>query len=485
MESFKHQIEAFEAGKDREYFAYFMDPGTGKTRVLLKDAVYNCFQKNRIDALLVFSPNSVKTNWVSWPHMLEDGEMDEVTKHIGDEHIVKGVWLSASTGKDKKAWANFEKTLNDPKAVKDKLIVLSVNYEALLIPRFYEFLIEFCKTFRVMIAADESTRLGSPGAIRTKKAIKLRDLCKLARLLSGTPVIKSPMKIYSQAKFLHKDAIGFKSFFGFRSHFAIMGGFEGRQILNFKNLDELSDRIARWSYRKLKSECLDLPEQVYLKRRVYMSKEQDKAYKQMREEFFAEVGDEEVTATIALTQMLRLQQIVGGYMTDGEKIIEIVPPDRNPKLLETLDIIENAPGQVVVWCRFIPEIRAMAQLLTGADISFYEFHGGVPERDRVRIRKDFFAGKRTVMLGNTDTGGIGIDEFKVADTVVHVSNSFDTEKRQQADDRTHRIGSEIHDKITYYDVICPNTVDVKVVRTLRNNRSISDQVMKDGIRSWL
>jgi len=477
-----HQTEAFELAKDREYFAYFCEPGTGKSRMLLKDAAYNCFVKNRINALIVISPNSVKTNWVAWPHMLEDGEMDEVTKHIGDENVIKGVWTSAPTGKDKREWKEFEKKINAPEG---KLVILSINYESLLVPRFYEFLSEFCMQFSVMIGADESTRLGSPGARRTKLAIKLRDRCKMARILSGTPIIKSPMKIYSQGKFLHKDAIGFKSFYAFRSHYSIMGGFQGRQILSYKNLDELSDRIARWSYRKLKKDCLDLPEQVYIKHRVNMTPEQEAAYKTMREEFYAEIGNNEVTATIALTQMLRLQQIVGGYMTDGDKIIEIIPPERNPKLLDALDIIENAPGQVVVWCRFIPEIKAMARLLTANGISFHEFHGGVPERERIRIRKDFFKGDRKVLLGNTDTGGIGIDEFKVADTVIHVSNSFDTEKRQQADDRNHRIGSEIHERITYYDVICPGTVDVKLVATLRSNRKVSDQIMRDGIRSWL
>jgi hypothetical protein len=175
----KHQDEALAASKGRDFFAYFMDPGTGKTRVELLDA-YREFERGKIDALLVLAPNNVKPGWVSWDHWLDKGEMDQVTDHLGDklEHIDKGVWVSSATGEDKKCWADFEKKINSKR--RGKFIILSVNYEALLSEQFFEFLKAFCKTeYRVMVVADESTRIGKPGSKRTKRAIKLRELCVL------------------------------------------------------------------------------------------------------------------------------------------------------------------------------------------------------------------------------------------------------------------------------------------------------------------
>jgi SNF2 family DNA or RNA helicase len=305
----------------------------------------------------------------------------------------------------------------------------------------------------------------------------------MQRILTGTPVVKSPLRIYSQSKFLDQNALPFRTFFGFRNHFAIMGGFQGRQVLAYKNLDELGTLMEPWSYRVKKSDCLDLPPQVFLKRRVYMTPEQTKAYKTMREEFYAEVRDDEVNATIVLAQMTRLQQICGGYLTKDGKVMEIIPPDRNPKLLEAKQLLEDAPGQVVVWFRFKPELEGFKQLLKPD--SYYEFHGDVKEKDRPAIRQNFKRGVRPYLLGTASTGGIGINEFLVANTVIRVSHDFDTESRIQSDDRTHRMGSEMHDSVTYYDILVPNTVDVKIHRVLRTDTQVSAKVLKEQWREWI
>jgi hypothetical protein len=473
----EHQKKGLVLGRDNDAFAYLMDPGTGKTKLALDDAAHN-WRHGRIDALLVVAPNSVKTNWVSW-----DGD-DAVDQHMApDVPVVKGVWISNAGKAETGRWKEFEKSIQS--GTKGKLIVLTVNYDAIAIPRVYKFLELFCMTFRTMIVADESTRLGTPGSVRTKTAMKLRKLCRMARLLTGTPVIKSPLKAYSQFAFLDEDCLGFGSYYAFRNHFCILGGFKGKQVLNYRNLDELADRIASCSFRVTKAECLDLPPQVYEKRHVHMTKEQLVAYESMRKQFVAEHEGQVVEAPIVLTQLLRMQQITGGYMTDGDRVLELVKPEHNPKLLEAMAIIDEAPGQVVVWCRFIPELKAVARLLEAEGVSYCEFHGGIPEKERQHIRQGFKSGTWRVLLGNQAAGGIGIDEFKVADTVIYVSNSADTEQRKQSEDRNHRIGSEIHNRVVYFDLIVPNTVDVKIVQIMRRDGNISAEVMRDGISQWI
>jgi hypothetical protein len=473
----EHQKKGLVLGRDQMAFAYLMDPGTGKTKLALDDAAHN-WRSDRIDAVLVLAPNSVKTNWVSW-----DGD-DAVDQHMApDVPVIKGVWISDAGKSGTTKWKGFEKSIQGDAS--GKLIVLVCNYDAISIPRVYKFLELFCTTFRTMIIADESTRLGTPGSVRTKTATKLRKLCRCARILTGTPVIKSPLKAYSQFAFLDEDCLGFGSYYSFRNHFCNLGGFKGKQVLSYRNLDQLAERIASCSYRVTKKECLDLPPQIYLKRYVHMTKEQLSAYEDMRKKMLAEHQGETVEARIVLTQMLRMQQITGGYLTDGDKVLELVKPAANPKLNEAMAIVDEAPGQVVVWCRFIPEIKAMAGLLDAAGVSFIEFHGGVPEKERQHIRQGFKSGTWRVLLGNAAAGGIGIDEFKVADTVIYISNSCDTEQRKQSEDRTHRIGSEQHEKITYYDIIVPNTVDVKIVQVMRRDGSVSAEIMRDGINQWI
>jgi SNF2 family DNA or RNA helicase len=217
-----------------------------------------------------------------------------------------------------------------------------------------------------------------------------------------------------------------------------------------------------------------------------MQPEQERAYKTMREEFFAKVQGDEITASIVLAQMTRLQQITGGYIKNKDgKDLALIEPDRNPKLMSAFEIIEGAPGQVVVWARFRPEIEGLAQLLRKEKVSFLEFHGGVKQSDRPGIRAAFKRGDAQVLLGTESTGGIGINEFVVADQVAHISSDFDTEKRVQADDRNHRIGSEIHEKITYYDIVIPNTVDIKILRVLRSDTQLSAKILRDNWREWV
>lgn len=460
----------------RDYDGIIFDPGLGKTRAFLKRGERE-FDRGKIDALLTFSPNSVKTNWVAWPHQQEEGELDEVQKHIGDDKVCKGVWISGATGKDKKAWEKFE---NDIERT-DRLIILSVNYEALLSPQFFEFLQAFCKKFRVMIGGDESTRLGQPGSQRTKKAIKLGLQAPIKSILTGTPVLKRPTKIYSQAKFLSPRALGYTSFYAFRNRYCVMGGFEGRQVIDYKNLDELSDKIERFCMRVRTEDCadIDLPPREWKPHYVYMTPEQGKAYRTMREEFFAQVENHEITATIVLAQMTRLQQICGGYI-DG---VEIIPPSRNPKMQETLEIIED--DRSIVWFRFRPELDGMASLLAEQGQSFFEFHGDMSDKEKLAVRKAYGRGERQHVLGTTATGGIGIDEFKAAANVVFFSNDFDTERREQAEKRNWRMGSEIHDRIRYHDVIVPNTVETKIIKVLRSDAMLSAKVLREEWRGWM
>lgn len=480
----EHQRKALLLGRDLPYFAYIMDQGTGKTRTICDDAAHN-FRMGRIDALLVINKNSVKTNWVTTDD--DPDEPDAIDTWLPpDVPRRKALWLSDANKGEQKKWADF---LRDTYASSSKktLFVMSVNYDALLMERCYAQLEQFCKMRRVMIVCDESTMIGRPSSDRTKQATKLRKLCPVARILTGTPIVKSPLKAYSQFAFLNEDILGFGSFYAFKARYCIMGGFQGRQIIKYVNLDELSEKIASCSFRVTKDECLDLPPKVFQKRRIYMTAKQEKAYGDMRRTMLALIGTKEVSTTIQLTQVMRLQQITGGYVkADDGSVIEIVKPADNPLIRETMELLEERGDQkFIVWAHFHEEIDALYATMKKAGLNVAIFDGRVNERERLAIRRRMKNGELDGIIGQAAAGGMGIDEFKIASLVIYYSNSYDTEARVQSEDRTHRGGSEMHECITYYDLIVPNTVRVKIIQTLRANRSVSDEVMRDGLKEWI
>ena len=491
-----YQKIALLLGRDEDAFAYLMDQGTGKTKVTIDDACHN-WREDRIDVVMVFTINSVKTNWVMFDCMKDEPEdVDAIENHMPpDVPYAKGVWVSQQNAKIKKEWRGFEKSITEQVTKKDKLVWLAGNIESLRVARAFDFYERVIEAFqgRVMIVVDESTLIGKPGSKQTKAAMKLRALCAKARILSGTPVIKSPMKAFSQFGFLDEDILGFGSFYSFRNHFCVMGGYENKQILYYKNLDELNEKIASCSYRVLKKDVLDLPPQEFLKRRVEMSPEQMKAYKEMQAEFITSNEQSGVVeAKIVLEQMLRLQQITGGYLPkmDGDEVVGVVPlvkPENNPKFKECINILEEGGDQrAIFWTRFTHEVLDLCALLNEAGFPSMPFYGGLSDSEKISVRKSFQRDdKYRCVVGNPMAGGLGIDEFKVASLVGYVTNSYDTEKRVQSEDRNHRIGSEIHDKITYWDIIIPGTVDIKILQVMRNNVKISNAVTGDDWREWV
>jgi hypothetical protein len=488
MPPLAHQKIALLLGRDMEVFAYLMDQGTGKTKVLLDDAAHN-FRKGRINGLLVIAPNSVKTNWID-----PDGGRGEVDIHMPpDVKYNGGCWVTGQTRAQLALFSDFNSNQN----TKGVLDILIVNVEGIAFDRCFNYIENFCKKHKTMIVVDESTRIKHRSSQRSKAAMKLRKHSVIRRIASGTPVIKSPLNAFSQFNFLDPEVLGFSNYRAFESRYGVKGGFEGRQILFYQNLEELQERIDSCSYRVLKDDCLDLPPKLYQRRSVPLNAKQANAYRQMADE--AIIAYEEaaangqanikfIEAQIVLTKYLRLQQITSGFLPildeAGQSTGYIPLADVPPKIEEAINIIDECQGKVIVWARFRAEIEMMAKALKKAGISFVEFHGGISEAQSVTNRNAFQSDSEQpkVLLGTQSKGGIGITLNK-ARTVIYLSNTFDTEQRVQSEDRAHRIGTD--GAVNYIDLIAPGTVDGSIIVCLRQNKKIADQIMKDGIRPWI
>jgi len=281
--------------------------------------------------------------------------------------------------------------------------------------------------------------------------------------------------------------LDFSSYYAFRNRYAEMKTMHvhGRSIQvvdKFQNLGELSDTVKQFSYRVLKEDCLDLPPKVFIKRHIALTADQQRIYKQMKDQALAVLNGKVTTTMTVLTQLMRLHQITCGYVTADDGTTQQVESNR---LNELMSILEDTEGKVIIWANYQLSVGEIIQKLIkvyGKD-SYVHYYGLTPQEDRQDfIRKFQNDPKCRFIVGTPQTGGYGIT-LTQANTVIYYSNSYDLEKRLQSEDRAHRIGQK--KTVTYIDLICENTIDEKIVKALRNKINIASEVMGEELRDWI
>ena len=470
MKPYAHQLTALEKSWNRDNFAYFMEMGTGKTKVLI-DNLAMLYDKGRVDGALIIAPKGVVGTWYN----------QELPNHLPD-HIenVTVLWQANINKKQQDKLDQLFKTGHE-------LHILVMNVEALSTDKGTLFAAKFLRSHKSMLAIDESTTIKNPKAKRTKNILGLGDICKYRRIMTGSPVTKNPLDLYSQCEFLNPSLLQFTSYYAFRNRYAEMKTIHvhGRSVdvvHKFQNLKELSETLKPFSYRVLKQDCLDLPEKVYIKREISLSPEQKKLYEQMKKQAFATLNGKQVTSVTVLTQLMRLQQITCGHFTADDGSIQ---PIRNNRLAELLDVLEEIEGKVIIWGHYQEDVKNIVNILTdkygpGSVVSYY---GLTPQEERQKNIKKFQANNGVrFLVGTPQTGGYGIT-LTEANTVIYYSNGYDLEKRMQSEDRAHRIGQK--KTVTYVDIIAQDTVDEKIVKSLRKKINIASEVMGEELKDWI
>ena len=370
----------------------------------------------------------------------------------------------------------------------EDLHILIMNVEALSTKKGYDFAQKFLFSHRAMMAVDESTTIKNPEAKRTKNICQLGLATKYNRILTGSPVTKSPLDLYKQCEFLSPGLLGHESYYTFRTRYAVMrtANFGGRSVqivVGYRNLDELSEKLKAFSYRVLKDECLDLPKKTFMKRTVSLTSDQMKVYKEMSKLALASFNGKMMTTATVLTQLMRLQQITCGNFIADDGTMHELATNRLPELMDLLDEIE---GKVVIWANFQRDVHRIIEAINkeyGPD-SFVDYYGLTPQEDRQKNIKKFQDPNSKVkfFIGTTQTGGYGIT-LTAASTMIYYSNGYDLEKRQQSEARIDRIGQER--PMTYIDIICENTVDTRIVKALRKKVNIATQIMGEELKEWI
>jgi SNF2 family DNA or RNA helicase len=467
-----HQLDALKASWDKEVFAYFMEMGTGKSKVLLDNAAI-LYDKGEINALLLIAPKGVYKNWFD----------SEIPTHLVD-HIDKKMVLWKSSDKSIKQIKKLN-TLFEPGS---DLRILIMNVESFSSGNGSEFAYKFLSAHpKSMVAIDEATTIKTPTSNRTKNILKLSNHCKYRRILTGSPVTKSPLDLYSQCAFLDPWLLDHQSFYTFKARYSICKKIQvnGRQIeivVGYRNLGELSEKIKTFSQRVLKEDCLDLPEKTFVKHYVELTKEQKKVYEQMKKEAIAFLDGKMQSSATVMTQLMRLHQITCGHFTADDGTIKDLPCSR---LGELMDILEKIEGKTIIWSHYTHDVkRIIAEIkkVYGED-SVVDYYGATDTDSRsANIKKFQTDDKCRFFVGTTHTGGYGIT-LTAGSNMVYFSNGYDLEKRQQSEARIDRIGQT--KKMTYIDIMAQDTIDERIVKALRNKVNIANAIMDENLKNWI
>jgi SNF2 family DNA or RNA helicase len=468
---FLHQAAYLERFWDRPVAALFADMGTGKSFMLINNAAM-LYDQGKINALLIVAPKGVYRNWYG----------TEIPKHMPDHVVHRMALWSASPRKAE------QQALDKLFEVSEDLKILIMNIEAFSTQKGLKFAQRFLLVHDTMMAIDESTTIKTPGSLRSKNTEKAGKRARFRRIMTGSPVTKSPMDLYQQCAFLSDDCLDCPSYYSFQARYAVtierqLASHSFKQVVGYRHLDELKQKIDRFAFRVKKEECLDLPDKLYVRREVDLTDEQANAYNQMRAMALAQFDTGIVSTVNALTQLMRLHQIVCGHVKLDDGTVRQLA---NKRIDELLAVVEEVDGKMIIWANYRHDIEAIKlalQKLYGMNaVAAYYGETTADERQQIVDRFQDPNDELRFFVGNPSTGGYGLT-LTAASVVVYYSNSFDLEKRLQSEDRAHRIGQTKN--VTYIDLIAVGTVDEKIVKALRDKIDIATQVLGEDLKQWL
>lgn len=479
---YKHQLLEFEKHAEDKARALLWQMRTGKTKLVI-DTACHLYQQDKIDTVIVFAPNGVHENWI----------IRELPTHHWDSEEWEGlVWKTeiASKSKSNKRidrrnafWAKAKALVKSK-----KLTWFAFNSESMSRDDVKKLSASIVRNNRVLVVFDESHDYRTPGSKRTKMARALSKRCLYKRILTGTVVTNSPLHAYSQYELLKPGALGFDTADKFNRQYGV---FEDRRTktgrsykkrVGYKNLEQLRARIGEWSSVILRSDCEDLPDIVRRTVSIMPTQEQIKAYAELVNNYYVELEAGEVSATEAAVRLIKLQQIMSGFLIDEYETVHKLPGG-NPRLDAMSKEVYLSPGKVIVWCQFRQDLKWVAQRLRQDGHEIVEYHGGTSDADRAKARRLFAPGADNdvkALVGQAQSAGQGLD-LSGAGRIVWYSHTFNAIIRTQADERATAIGG---DNVSMTDLVMPG-IDKYILDRVTQNISVADDVAGKGLKRVL
>lgn len=476
---FEHQQRVWEESRDLEAFAAFWEQGTGKSKLTI-DTLGHLYAEDRVDGAIVVAPNGVHRNWIT----------DELPTHMSPD-----IPLLAHAYSSPSASAKWHQAAVNELFGHRGLPLLAISYDAWMTDRGKKAVWKMMKQRRCLLVLDESHRIKTPTARRTRSILAGGKHAPFRRVLSGTPVTNGPFDIYTQVSFLDPEfwrrELDIGSFTAFKAFFGVWDrGWNNAQqreydvLVGYQNLEDLAAAIRLISSRVTKDDVLDLPEKLYSKRYYDMSPAQRRIYNTIENEFMAFLDSGElITAPLAITRMLRLQQVLCGYIpVDGEdEPTELIERGVNPRLKLLRDTMEDVNGKTIIWAIWTRDIDMIMEALRDMGRNPVRYDGTVSDDDRERAKEAFKRGDATDFVANSSMSeGLTLTEAK---TVIYYNNSYKLLDRQQSEDRAHRIGQDTN--VSYIDLVCPDTRDEHAIEALVAKSEVAATILGDKVEAWL
>jgi len=444
-----------------------MEMGTGKTKVTIDNIAYLYFQR-KITSVLIVAPKSVYTNWQS-----------EIETHMPD--VLKYQIFRWNLDKPKDYYK-----LNESKDLK----IFLINVEALSTKRGFQACVDYLSKNKLnFVTLDESTTIKNRQAKRTKNILALGKISHTKRILTGSPITKSPLDLFTQCAFLSPELLGFNSYLAFRNRYAEMTDIpvgSGRFISipkYYKRLEELEEKMKKFSTRIRKDQCLDLKPKVRSKRYIELDGEGKKIYERLRTHALAIVEDSTISFSNKLTEIIKLHQVCNGFTKDDNGTILNL---HKSKLSALDEILEETDGKVIIWANYLYNIHEIKNFLIDkyGKKSTVSIYGEVSVEDRKnavdRIQNDDSC---RFLVANPTTGGFGLT-LTACNTVIYYSNSYNLEVRMQSEDRAHRMGQK--GTVVYIDIVAKNTLDEAIMKSLTNKGKLAAKTLgEEDLKSWL
>lgn len=460
----KHQEDILAIAASKQNFALFAEPGCGKSLAAIILARYKMHVAGRAMKVLVLTPPIVVKNW-------------------------KDEWLAASkftpdkvvcvTGTGKKRAETFKTT---------KALVTITNYETLLMADAFAAIRAWAPE---IIIYDESHKLKNYASKRSKLAYELARQVSVRHryILTGSPILNSLLDLFQQFLIMDMgDKFG-HNFFSFRGKYFTDKNAGMPSQKYFPNwqvragaAEHVQKLIADTSIFVEKAKCLDLPDHIKIVIKTELSPGQAKAYKDLAKDFITYVGSRACVARMALTKALRLMQVASGFVAlegDDDNEASVSAFCDNPKDTALRDLLEDlAPtGKIIVWASFKHNYKSIRAVCEKLELPHVEVTGDISTKGKdeavTKFRDD---PKIKVLIGNPSAGGIGVNLI-AAKYCIYYSRTFSLEHDLQSEARNYRGGSEIHDKVTRYDLVAENTIDETIAAKLASKQAISDSVI--------
>ena len=479
-----HQLATWEKTNRLKFYGLLLEMGTGKTKITI-DTMAFMYDQGWLNGLLILGNKGSYLNWE-----------DELKKHL-PAHIKYdlAIWRSPMNKQDE---ACLDKVLHEKTM---HMSVLLMNIEAISHERAFKVAYQFCLNHNTLGVMDESTNIKNPKAKRTLAAWKIRDACKARRILTGSAVDNRPLDAWAQFEFLRPGMLGYTSFYAFKSAYANLvkvrvrdnrkdvskhtadGRREVTMVTGYRNLNALRDSLSKCATIIKKTDCLDLPPKIYQKYYVELTAEQKSYYEDMRKRSIIELSSSIVSTKIILTKLLRLQQIICGFVKDDDGTIHEIPSNRTDALMEILD---ESQDKGLIWANnrySIQTIEAKIAKTYGSE-KVRSYYGDTTRDERAEVKQLALRGTETPVdwvVSNPQSGGYG-NTWTAFNLVVYYANGFDGELRNQSEDRAHRIGQTA--SVTYVDMIAKDTIDEKILTALQTKKDLSALITPSNWKAW-